>query len=348
MLETKAKKKFDYAYSVGLIRTLETMLMNENELERMLLSTDAENAFKVLNEFDYADNKVGVEKVSEFQKVINGGLKEIKDRLTLVTPNKSILNIIWHKYDFHNIKTLLKGKLSGKTYEELEPLMNDLGAIDPRKLYLFIYEENSVSFEIEEKWEVFIKDKIKRAEKNFYKQKENPQVVDLYLDQKLIKLIFDIAKKSKSEFLIKYVKELIDLSNIKLFFRMKSQDKEESLYSIASMWNGEIPCSKFLDAYKHDLSEFPELMKFTKYKKIIEEGYKKYSEEHTFIYLEKEIENRLTDFIKKAKFMSFGPEPLVSYFLAKKNNALIIRMIMISKLNNIEIEEIRMRLRKLY
>ncbi|GAG29441.1 unnamed protein product, partial [marine sediment metagenome] len=43
-----------------------------------------------------------------------------------------------------------------------------------------------------------------------------------------------------------------------------------------------------------------------------------------------------------------GPEALIAYFLAKKNNALIIRMILINKLNAVDPEEIRIRLRKLY
>ena len=46
--------------------------------------------------------------------------------------------------------------------------------------------------------------------------------------------------------------------------------------------------------------------------------------------------------------MIYGPEPLIAYFLAKKNNALIVRMILVNKLNKIEPEEIKDRLRDLY
>jgi V/A-type H+-transporting ATPase subunit C len=89
-------------------------------------------------------------------------------------------------------------------------------------------------------------------------------------------------------------------------------------------------------------------MKLTAYAKIVETGYKHFENEKTFIYLEREIENYLTEFIKKAKLIPFGPEALIAYFLAKKNNALIIRMIMVNKLNNVDPEEIRTRLRTLY
>ena len=160
--------------------------------------------------------------------------------------------------------------------------------------------------------------------------------------------MFGLAQDSGSKFLVEYLKKRIDLTNIRLFFRMKAQDKDIDLFELAFLWNGEISFSRLKEAYKHKLTEFPELMKGTKYAKIIEAGHKHYEDERTFIYLEKEIENHLTDFIKQAKLMAFGPEPLIAYFLAKQNNALIIRMILIHKLNKIDPSEIQKRLRQLY
>ncbi|MBD3361108.1 hypothetical protein GF366_04905 [Candidatus Peregrinibacteria bacterium] len=340
--------KYDFAYSVALIRTLETLLLNENEVERMMLAKDGEDAFRILNEFDYSDNKAGIENPSEFQKVIDEGLMDIKEILSKVTPDKRILNILLFQYDFHNIKTMLKAKLSGKNYEEIKELLSEMGAIPLEALKNYIFEETDSQFGLNEHTEKYIKRRIKKVQKLFEKEENNPQIIDLYLDQKLMKIIHGIATDSRNEFLEKYIQKLIDLTNIRLFFRMKTQDKELDLYEIAFLWNGTIPYSKFKDAYSQNLNEFPELIKNTPYAKIIENGYKHYEEEKTFLHLEKEAENYLTEFIKRAKLIPFGPEPLIAYFLAKNNNALIIRMIMINKLNNIDPEEIRNRLRELY
>ena len=95
---------YDFTYSVGLVRALETLLLNENEVERMLLAKNPQEAFKILNELDYADNKAGIEDPADFQVVIREGLMDIKEILTKVTPDQRILNIIWHRFDFHNIK----------------------------------------------------------------------------------------------------------------------------------------------------------------------------------------------------------------------------------------------------
>jgi V/A-type H+/Na+-transporting ATPase subunit C len=344
---TKIVSKYDYAYSVALVRTLENTLLNENEMERMILSDNAKDAFRILNETDYADNKAGIDNPADFQKVINEGMLDIKEILDNVTPDKRVMHMMWHDFDFHNIKTLIKAKLSGQSYEDVEHLLIKLGAISLPSLKSYIYDGQNVPFGLQEKTEIYIKSRIKKVQELFEKVK-NPLAIDLYLDQKMMKMIYNIAVDSKNDFLIRYVKMLIDAHNIRLFFRMKTQEKNLELYDIAFLWNGYIHFRKFKEAYGKSLSEFPEIMKSTAYANIISEGLKSYEEEKTFIYLEKLIEDKLTEYIKQAKLIPFGPEPLIAYFLAKKNNALIIRLIMVSKLNNMDPEEIRKRIRKLY
>ena len=340
--------KYDFAYAVGVVRALESMLLNENEVERMVLAPNSKEAFRILNEFDYADNKAGIEDPANFQKVITEGLLDIKENLDQITPSKNILNILWFYYDFHNIKTMVKAKLSGKTFEEIEHIISRMNSIPVEALKTFIFEEQNAMFGLDdEETENYIKAKIVKVQKLFEKE-ENPQIIDLYLDQKLMKIIRNIAKDSGNDFLIEYMKKLIDLTNIKLFFRMKSQEKDDHLFEIAFIWRGSIPYARFKEAYKHALSDFPEAMSATSFGDLIADGYKAYEEEKTFIQLEKQIENHLIEYIKRAKLTPFGPEPLIAYFLAKKNNALILRMIMINKLNEIDPEEIKTRLRKLY
>ncbi|MBD3329946.1 hypothetical protein GF354_00275, partial [Candidatus Peregrinibacteria bacterium] len=329
MITTAPTKKENYAYSVALIRTLETMLLNDNEVDRMVLASNANDAFKILNEFDYSDNTEGITDPAKFQKVINEGIVEIKQTLDKICPDKNVLNILWFSYDFHNIKTMLKALLGGKSYEDIEDLISPLGAIAPEALRKFIFDEESAAFGLDEKMEEMIKEKIKKCKKLFEEEGKKPQVIDLYLDQKLIKAIYMTAIHSKNGFLIKYVKTLIDLTNIRLFFRMRSQNKNKHLFKIALLWRGSIPYKKFLSAYNGTLAEFTDEMSATPYSDLIKEGYAHFEKEKNFIELEKGIENYLTNYIKKAKQIPFGPEPLIAYYLAKKNNALILRMILI-------------------
>ena len=51
---------------------------------------------------------------------------------------------------------------------------------------------------------------------------------------------------------------------------------------------------------------------------------------------------------KESKYVVFGPEPLFTYLVAKERESNAVRMIMVSKTNNIGSDKIRERLRETY
>ncbi len=341
-------EKFDFTYSVARVRALETLLLSQNEVDRMMHAKNAQEAFQILDELDYADNRAEIDDPREFQRVLNEGLEDIKELLDKITVGDETMNILWHKYDFHNIKTLIKARLSEKSLDDVKELLSPLGAISVESLVSFILDnKHNTSFGIREETEILIRENIFTVYKLFEKTK-NPQIIDIGMDKTLAQIISEIARESENEFLIDYMEKFVDLYNIKLFFRLKAADKKPEDFDEAFIDYGTIYLSKFQKAFKQGLADLPETLKTTSYIKIIETGLKHYLEEKTFIYLEKEIENYLTEVIRGARLISSGPEPLIAYFLAKENNALIIRMILIHKLNQIDVEEIRKRLRTLY
>ncbi len=351
MIKDKTVKKAtqtDYAYLVGRIRALENLLLKDNEVERMMLAENPADAFKILNELDFANNKAGISNPSDFQKVLNDGLIEIKELLESLIPSNQAAYLLFLDYDFHNMKTLLKAKLGGKSLEEVSALLSPLGTINTESLAQFIFEEQNVELIASKKSDAYIKRIIKEAIDLFHKENENPEVIDLHLDQKMFKIIFNIAKDLNSPFLVKYVQKLIDLNNIKLFFRMNARNKELHLFDLAFIWNGTIPFKKFESVYEDGMSALVDALKSTEYGKLTQTGYEHYKNEKTFISLEKGAEDLLIDTIRQAKQFAFGVEPVIAYFLANKNNALAIRMIMINKLNGIDASEIQKRIRKLY
>jgi len=53
-------------------------------------------------------------------------------------------------------------------------------------------------------------------------------------------------------------------------------------------------------------------------------------------------------FIKNAKRINFGPEPIIAYIIAKETEIKIIRIILAGKLNKVDSNIIRERLRDIY
>lgn len=336
-----------FAQSVAWVRVLETQLLSDNELERMVLAKDGRDAYKILNETDYSSHIGDIEKIESFEEVINAGLKDTKELIERIVPYKWVFNVLWFRYDFHNMKVLLKAKHSEKQFDEVKKYLFEFGAIEIEKLKKYILDSEEVTFGIETEYEKYIKESIKLADGD-YSKSNDPQMIDIVLDKRFCKIINQIAEKSENEFLIKLTKKYIDLKNIELFIRLKIQEREEELLEKGFVSRGYLEKYRFFDAFKKDIADFVESMRYTDYATVIREAVKGFEEDHSFVKLDKLSYDHLNDYIQSAKRLSLGLEPVFAYFWAKKNNALIIRSVMVGKLNDVDPEQIRNIIRNLY
>ncbi|MBN1494923.1 V-type ATPase subunit [Candidatus Peregrinibacteria bacterium] len=336
-----------FAQSVAWIRVLETKLLNDNELERMILARNAKDAYKILNETDYSTHIGDTENLESFTDVINAGLKDTKDLIVKIVPYKWVFNILWFRYDFHNMKILLKAKHSKKSYDDVKQYLYSFAAVNPDVLKKYILDNENIGFGFEEKYEKYLKASVKLAEADFNKHND-PQLIDIVLDKRFCKVINEIALESGNEFLIKFTKKYIDLKNIELFIRLKIQKREEALLHKGFINRGYLEKFRFVDAYRKDISDFAESMRHTDYANIIRDAVKGYEDDMSFVKLDKLSYDHLNDYMQRAKRISLGPEPVFSYFWAKKNNALVVRSVMVGKLNNVEPEQIKKIIRNLY
>jgi ATP synthase, subunit C len=100
------------------------------------------------------------------------------------------------------------------------------------------------------------------------------------------------------------------------------------------------------------LNDSPEtiLNKFKKEKlgPYLVKGVEVFNETKRLSEFEKISDNYLMELNKESKYIVFGPEPLFTYLVAKEREINAIRLIMVSKINNISSEKIRERLRDTY
>lgn len=336
-----------FAQSVTWIRVLETKLLSENELERMVLAKDAKDAYKILNETEYSTHIGDIEKVEDFQEVINSGLKDAKEIVGKIVPYKHIFNMLWFRYDFHNMKVLLKAKNSEKDFDEVKDYCYEFGAVLLDKMKRYVLDDEDVVFGIGEEFERFLKESVKLAQIEYSKEKD-PQLIDIILDKRFCSIINEISETSGNKFLDEFTNKYIDLKNIELFMRLKIQNREEALLEKGFINGGLLEKYRFVDSFRKDISDFAESLKHTDYGTIIKEAVKGYEEDKSFVNLDKLSYDHLNDYIQTAKRISLGPEPIFAYFWAKKNNAQVIRSVMVGKLNKVEPEHIRKMIRNLY
>jgi V/A-type H+-transporting ATPase subunit C len=77
-------------------------------------------------------------------------------------------------------------------------------------------------------------------------------------------------------------------------------------------------------------------------------GLEEYQQTGQLSKIDKHMENHLMKLNKPSKSIVFGPEPIFSYLVAKEAEIKTIRLIIVSKNNNISPQAIRERLRDLY
>lgn len=331
----------EFAYITGLIRTLETKLLNQNELERMVDAKSFQDAYRVLNELDYSKYLDDIKSPTEFQIILNKDLEATKKLLLKTTPYSWFLNIFWYYYDIHNIKTALKAKLTNKTFEDIKKLLLQLGNISHVDIEKYIYNGEKPPVEHELKAFALYIDQAKKL----YQKNKEPQQVDAILDKAYAETALKLVKKAKSRFLTEYMKKYVDLANIKLALRLPSWNIADEEKINLFIQGGGIDPKKLIQNNNEDCIK---IIEKTEYKYSLENALTELHENNSYVSLENAVQEYLTKFIRQHRFTSVGPEVVINYLLAKMNNAMIIRMVLVGKMNDLNPQEIHRSTQKLY
>jgi vacuolar-type H+-ATPase subunit C/Vma6 len=188
-------------------------------------------------------------------------------------------------------------------------------------------------------------------------------ISDLLLDKELIGLIEfntlecaeNILRSYPSEFLRSYIRYVIDMHNIKTFLRLYWLKESQEKLRASLTCDGFIKRDVFLKLYTGDLSSFLNRLEYVHtssriidYTLFLREAIEKLEKENSFVILEKAINDFLIQVLKPAKYLSFGPEPVLAYYFGKRNEINLIRMIILSKLNNVSSNLVKERLSNVY
>ncbi|BFK80618.1 MULTISPECIES: V-type ATP synthase subunit C [Clostridium] len=320
------------------LRVLETRLLDKAKIDRMIDGDSANEALKVLQESEYAGVMTGVKRPEDYEMVLARELKRVYELMYDASPVKSLVDIMGIKYDYHNIKVILKGMFLQKDFSHM---LIPVGMMDVQTLKHSI--ENNNLGDLNET----MKEGIIKA-KEVFEETKDPQVIDIILDNTMFKEMREIAKQIDDKFVDKYVKVTIDSTNIKTLLRVKKQKKDKDFLEEVIIEGGEIDKDTLISML-HDAPEnISNKLAFTDYGEMIKLGIEDFTKSGSVNELERLVDNYIMNMMKEAKYIPFGVEPLLAYIYAKETEIKIVRIIMVGKLNNISGEVIRERLRDIY
>ena len=323
----------DYSYIVGRVRALETQMLDQTLLERLLDAPSAEEAFRTLNDHALMAEHIGDLGVDDYQKVFSASLKSIQNILHEMAPEKEFMNFLWYKFDFHNLKVVLKAKLMEHGYADIEHALIDMGHHSLSNWEAVLFENKTldlipgVGFAI-------------KAATELYEKNNDPQVVDLIIDQYYLDELNKMAEEMESSLVQDYVDRLIDITNTKTFVRCKELEKDRSYFEKVLVKGGSVYIETFIDAYDKGYDELRVILEKRPHLEDLAGTLEQVEKDNSLLILETKITENLQTFMKEAQRISFGIEPVLAFFYKFENQLRIIRSIFIGKLNKLETKEI--------
>ncbi|MGL4772897.1 MAG: V-type ATP synthase subunit C [Clostridium sp.] len=330
--------KMQFNVVIPRIRVLETRLLDKSKLERMIDANSPEEAIKVLSETEYSSSSVDLKRAENYEVLLSEEIKKLFSSMYEMCPVKSVVDLMSIKYDYHNIKVIIKGKILDKDFSYM---LIPVGKVDAQKLKLDIESDNLGDLPS------VMREGIESAVKDFEEHKD-PQRIDVIIDKYMFKEMKEISNQIKDTFVDKYVSSLIDTTNLKTLLRVKTQNKGRDFLNFVCIEGGKIGKDTILALYNDTPENIAAKLGYTDYAEILKQGIDAYLASKSANLFEKLADNYTMDMMKEAKYIPFGLEPVLAYIYAKETEIKVIRIIMVGKLNNITGEVIRERLRDIY
>ncbi len=319
-----------YPYAVARIRMLEQKILSQQALYQMAEAKSAEDALRIMTEGGTAlDSSFDVH---DYEKLLSDRTREMYKTIGELVPDENFMDIFLYKNDYHNLKVLLKSELSGTNGDRY---LVEGGTLEKENLKKMLENRDFSAFS------PVMANAVKDAFELYHKT-QSGQTIDIVLDKACYQEMMRTAKESKNSFLIRYVSKLSDLTNLKSFLRIRNMKKGFDAFANVFLEEGTISLDTFEKAFE-DSENYLKYFSASDYGTLCEKEM-----ENGFTAFEKACDNYMMDFVREAKLVSLTLEPLVAYVYARETEIKAIRIIMTGKLNNIDSETIKERLRDAY
>ena len=323
-----------YFYAGARLKALEQGLLTNAQVESLISAPTITLAHQALQDTfvgPYLPNESSQTlKLSDITKALDQVIIDTKTLLQTIAPDPNLLDLFWTKYDFHNLRVIIRGQRLNLTAEETNNLSSPIGtfsftslqkAYKEKKLALldhYLYQASLVSDNFKDASKVGI------AVNTFYFEK-----------------IKHIASTSAYPFVREFVSLLIDIFNLQTRLRLISLRPKNSLdlFVIGGQFKKED-----LETEEDILTNFTKLGDATIWKDAIE-LYQK-TGHHTLI--KKTADDYVSQYLKEKSRLAFTPATFLSYFAAKKNNVQTLNIIIAGKHAGLPEKDIRLTLRQLY
>lgn len=315
-----------YTYACGRIRALELSFIDRVRIKRLKELKTAGEVFRNLQDTYYSRFLQSIERPEDFIKVISAVRRETYN-IVVELLEKHYLEELILEYDFKNLKIALKLIIGEKDRKGI-PFYDTVNF--PFALVYEAIKEDRIDLLPEH-----LREATELAIESYYEKhqvRKISSVVDRYFYERVI-------PGFRSEFLKNYYRIKADFTNILTYLRLKMLDKMEYLNEYL-LKGGFIPTEFFQGVQEQEFVKEIESLPYFEY---LKDGITEFIRNKDVLLLERGYENYIIDYLRNAKYIDMGHEPVMVYFLARMHELKVLKIIITGKLVGVSEEELQKR-----
>lgn len=318
-----------FVFQNAQIKSRESKLLTLQGVQRLFDAQNVKDAMKVVIELGLANGMTTEDE--DFDTVFKN---EEENLCTLLKEMnvKGALDVFLLENDYVNLKIASKAYATKSDDTHFLPD----GLYETQKIVEALSAEEIVGFD-----KHFLS-AIKGVSEILKGENPNPRAIDNYLDKKMYEHIFSSVSKSGKEAKAYYEKK-VDFANIGAFARAQKLDLDEEFFKACFIEGGKIPLAKFIEQ-DTTLDTFALKMKDTEFEKIASD----LAQSKNAVAFEVASENALLKEWKDADFDMFSIAPIAAYYLTKKTELKVVKLIVAGIKNHVDPQIIKERMRELY
>ena len=330
----KKLKDTDYLFISTYLHSRERDLLTSARMERMIEAPSAEEAVKVLTEIGYGEFDASSQR--ELGSILAQEQEKLFEDLYRFVPDKAVVDVFKVKYDYHNLKALIKARATGT--DASDRLLLDAGRVSAEDMRRAVWEGDYNVLP-----PALRQSAVEAAET--LSATGDPQLADFLLDRAYYAEMLSAAQATGSSFLVRYVRFTIDAANLRSAVRTLRMKKGADMLKRVLVEGGSIRVdsvqSAALGGNLEELYRSTELRQAAELCTAAVNG-------GSLTPFEKACDDAVTAMAAGAKSVPFGVESVISYLVAKEIEFTAVRIIMSGRMAGIDSDTIRERLREAY
>ena len=318
----------DYTYANARIRFRETRLLSDADIGRLLSAKDSASCMRILKDKGWGDSASD----ETPDEILRAEENKLWAFIGEIVPDKGVFDFFLAPNDFHNLKVSLKCITRG---QKPDGMFIQNAVTDPQIIF------DAVEKREYDRLPAHLSGVAKEA-MTVLLQTSDGQLCDIIVDRACLDEVSRLKDESDSDIVRLYCELFVASADIRIAVRSAKTKKSHDFIARSLAQCSSLNVEKLALCASQGFDEIVDYLEETQYRSAVP------ALGQSTAAFEKWCDDYLTELLKPQKWEPFSIGPAVAYVIARENEIKAVRMILTGKMNALDEEIIRERLRKMY